>query len=257
MEIYRISCVVLFIMMLISFILLALFPFARHKENFYMQMLNNLNVGFFSGLMVSFSMAYLSYFYAKEAFFNTLLRQSMYIYSNLETMSHNIKNTGYTQPGEKFFRQLPVILSHLETYTNVVEEDAKKVNFLSYSPFVKSNDSYRQIESLQNLFFEFKKYPDFFIRMRFLENERNLAITDYDTNALNIVNQEIVRFMQDLDDSVNGDIKVLDGFISRLKNEYTSDFSWESFKKLAITPHSPPDSKNEDEKTSDKEIKKD
>ena len=257
MEIYRISCVVLFILMIVSFSLLAVFPFTRHKENFYMQMLNNLNVGFFSGLLVSFCTTYVGYFYAKEDFFNTLIRQSSYIYTNLHTMQRNLADSDYESNSTHFFQSLPVVLSHLETYTNAVESDAKMVNFLEYSPFFKNNESYRRIESLNKLFYEFKKYPDFFVRMRFLESERNLALTDNDSNALTIVNGEIVKFMGDLSTSVNGDIQVLDAFMSKLENEYNyPDTPWESFKKLVITPQKSEKHDTDAKKTNDKDIKK-
>lgn len=230
MEIYRISCIVLFILMIISFLLLAIFPFIRHKDNFYLKMLNNLNIGFFSGLMVSFCTTYVGYFYAKEDFFNSLLRQSSYIYMNLQNMQKNLSSNRY--PPNESQKFLPVILTHLETYTNSIERDAKDVNFLSYSPFIKDDDSYKDVEALKDLFNRFKEYPDFFIHMKFLDNERNNAIREKDKEALASTNKEIESFILEMKSCVSKDLNFLDNFMNSLENEYTYQVTpWTSLKK--------------------------
>lgn len=254
MEIYRISCIVLFIIIAISGLLLIIFPRMRHKESFFMQTLNNLNIGFFSGLMISFILSLLSYFYVKNVFISNLIHQSRYIYSNLEDMNKNLAKLDYKTNPQIFFNHLPVLLEHLENRTLTIENDAKKVNFIDFSPFFKETQISKEIEKISTLFYEFRQYPDFFIRMRFLQNEREQALEAYDREAQNTAEKDIEKFMGDLTTSVTNNMEVLNSFLMTLKEENISPIdSWETFEKIKITDHKP---KSKEQKEYDKQIKK-
>lgn len=247
MEIYRISCFVMLIMMIISGALLIVFPRLRHKESFYMQMLNNLNVGFFSGLMVSASVALVSYFYAKEDFLADLFQQSRYIYNNLTIIKTEIEKA---EPSD--YTNLPALLYNIEKSTAAIEQDAKQVNFLNFSPFFPESEMAKQVKTVQNLYYDFLKYPAFFTRMKVLQDEQKKAEENFDYAALKIAKKDISMFMDDLKNVVGNNLETLHGFISKLKQENQDRYiPWESFKAIPVTlsPH-------RSEKNNDKEEQK-
>lgn len=147
MEIYRLSCVVMLFIMLGSGLLLVFFPKSKHRENTYMQVLNNLNVGFFSGLMVSFSLTLVAYFYSKQTFLENLFQQSRYIYNNSILMENEL-NAEITDVEEVAKKAL------------IIQEDAKKVNFLNFSPFMLKSKNAESVKKVENLFVKFEKYPE-------------------------------------------------------------------------------------------------
>ncbi len=228
MEIYRISCFVMFAMMLISGVLLIVFPRLRHRENFYMKMLNNLNVGFFSGLMVSFSIALASYFYARENFLSALFQQSRYIYVSLEDIVFELQKSESKTP---YLVNLEAISAPCEAIKN----DAKSINFLTFSPFFRNSEMALQVKTLQGLYAKFEKYPTFFTRMQFLQSERAAAQNDFDTDALNTIDAQITSFSADLKREVEQDLATLENFIGKLKEENSDRYiPWENFKAVSI-----------------------
>ena len=146
MEIYRLSCVIMLVIMLVSSLLLIFFPKLRHRENMYMQMLNNLNVGFFSGLMVSFSLTLITYFYDEQQFMEKLFQQSRYIYVDSLSLEAEIMidNPDYEAAMKNAL---------------TIQADVKKVNFLNYSPFFTESERAKQIKETQNLFEKIEGYP--------------------------------------------------------------------------------------------------
>jgi len=146
MEIYRLSCVIMLVIMLVSGLLLIFFPKLRHRENMYMQMLNNLNVGFFSGLMVSFSLTLITYFYDEQQFMEKLFQQSRYIYVDSLSLEAEIMidNPDYEAAMKNAL---------------TIQADVKKVNFLNYSPFFTESERAKQIKATQNLFEKIEGYP--------------------------------------------------------------------------------------------------
>jgi len=227
-EIYRISCYVMFVMMLISGVLLIVFPRLRHRENFYMKMLNNLNVGFFSGLMVSFSVALVSYFYARENFLSALFQQSRYIYLSLEDIESELQKSSSKSPAL-------VNLKAISAPSEAIRNDAKSINFLAFSPFFQNSEMALQVKTLQVLYAKFEKYPTFFTRMEFLQSERIAAQNNYDTAALNTIDGQIASFSADLRKEVKEDMTTLHSFIGKLKEENSDRYiPWENFKAVSI-----------------------
>ncbi len=145
MEIYRLSCVIMLIIMLCSGLLLIFFPKLRHRENMYMQMLNNLNVGFFSGLMVSFSLTLITYFYNEQQFLENLFQQSRYIY--VDSLSLEAEIMADTPDYEAAMKN---------AFT--IQADVKKVNFLNYSPFFTDTEKAKQIKATQALYNKMEGY---------------------------------------------------------------------------------------------------